>query len=61
MNITDRCQYLHVMFIDVQCEHHWSNDTHQVDGQIQDKDDPLLHYQRLQQPLLFVPSDHTCP
>ena len=46
------------MFKDVQCEHHWSHDTHQADSQILAKRVPALHCQWLEQLLLFVPSAH---
>ena len=31
------------MFKDVQCEHHWSHDTHQADSPILAKHVPALH------------------
>ena len=49
---------LHEMFNDVQCEHHWSHDTHQAGSQIVAKRVPALHCQWLQQLLLFVPLAH---
>ena len=46
------------MFKDVQCEQHWSHDTHQADSPILTKRVPALHCQCLQQLLLFVPLAH---
>ena len=52
-------QVLHGMFKDVQCEHHWSHDTHQVYSLIPAKPVPALHCQWLKQLLLFVHSAHS--
>ena len=46
------------MFKNVQCEQHWSQDTHQADSPILAKCVLALHCQWLQQLLLFVPSAH---
>ena len=46
------------MFKSVQCEHHWSHDTHQADSPILAKRIPSLHCQWLQQLLLLVPLAH---
>ena len=46
------------MFKVVQCEYHWSHDTHQADSPILPKRVPALHCQWLQELLLFVPSAH---
>ena len=53
-----KSQFLHGMFKDVQCEHHWSHDTHQADSPILAKRVPALHCQWLQQLLQFVPLAH---
>ena len=46
------------MFKDVQCEHHWSQKTHQADSPIFAKCVQALHCQWLQQLLLYVPLAH---
>ena len=46
------------MFKDVQCEHHWSHDTHQANSPILAKRVPALHCQWLPHLLLFVPFAH---
>ena len=58
-------QFLHGMFKNVQCEHHWSHDTHQADNDTHQADSPIfakrvpaLHCQWLQQLQLFVRLAH---
>ena len=46
------------MLKNVQCEHHWSYDTHQADSPILAKCIPALHCRWLQQLLVFVPLAH---
>ena len=43
------------MFKDVQCEQHWSHDTHQVNSPILAEHIPALHCQWLLQLQLFMP------